>query len=104
MKDFFDIVCLSEMVSFNGNELIKAFSQTFERRGLDIQRALSVFSIEFASDLGLVSMWKGFLARDKLTYSEFEITMQKIRFFLEPVVSGTCRNQQWNEKSGKWES
>lgn len=103
MKDFFDIVSLSEMLSFSGNDLINAFSRTFERHSLDLQRAHSVFTAEFASNPGLASMWKGFLARDKLPYTEFNIVMQKIRIFLEPVISGTCKNQEWNEKSSKWE-
>ncbi len=104
MKDFFDIASLSEMASFSGNELIEAFSQTFKRRGLDLQRAHSVFMAEFVANPGLVNMWKGFLARNKIEYSDFDGTMQKIRNFLEPVVTETCKGQIWNEKNGKWEN
>ncbi|MBN2036015.1 MAG: nucleotidyl transferase AbiEii/AbiGii toxin family protein [Chitinispirillaceae bacterium] len=103
MKDFFDIACLSEIMPFDGNELIEAFAKTFSRRGTGTGRAESVFSSEFASNIGLASLWKGFLARNRLTYSDdFAIVMKIIRHFLEPVVNETCRNRSWDNKSTSW--
>jgi predicted nucleotidyltransferase component of viral defense system len=103
MKDFFDIVSLSDVMSFDGNELYEAYTQTFDRRSADKSGSESVFSDEFASNPGLAGLWKGFLARERITSpDDFTVIMKKIRNFLESVVTGTCRNRTWDHKSGKW--
>ena len=103
MKDFFDIACISEMMPFDGNELLEAYAKAFARRGTGSGRAESVFSAEFASNTGLVSMWKGFLARNRLMYTDdFSIVMKTIRNFLEPVVDETCKNRIWDNTSTSW--
>jgi predicted nucleotidyltransferase component of viral defense system len=103
MKDFFDIASLSEVMPFDGNELLEAFTKTFKRRGAGTRRAESVFSAEFASNPGLVSLWKGFLVRNRLAYSDdFTIVMKNIRNFLEPVVAETCKNRTWDNKRNTW--
>jgi hypothetical protein len=103
MKDFFDIASLSEMMPFDGNDLLDTFAKTFERRGTGSGRAESVFSAEFASNPGLISMWKGFLARNRLTYTDdFSIVMKTIRNFLEPVVDENCKNKIWDNESNSW--
>ena len=103
MKDFFDITYLSEVMPFDGDDLLEAFSKTFNRRGAGAGQAESVFSAEFASNPGLASMWKGFLARNRIIYpDDFTIIMKKIRYFLEPVVTKTCKNRMWDNKSNAW--
>jgi hypothetical protein len=103
MKDFFDIAYLSEVMPFDGNELNEAFTGTFARRGAVAGQAESVFSAEFATNPGLAGLWKGFLARNRIIYpDDFTIIMQKIRNFLKPVVSQTCKNRTWDHKSGTW--
>ncbi|MBN2035804.1 MAG: nucleotidyl transferase AbiEii/AbiGii toxin family protein [Chitinispirillaceae bacterium] len=103
MKDFFDIAYLSEVMPFDGNELHEAFSRTFAQRRAGVGQAESVFSAEFASNPGLASMWKGFLARNRIMYpDDFTIIMRKIRNFLEPVVTETCKNKMWDNMSNVW--
>ena len=89
MKDFFDIVVLSQMFGFDGDVLIRAIRATFERRGTavpaDLPRALTS---EFANDEMKRREWSAFLrkADARVELGDLAAVVASIvRFLREPL-------------------
>lgn len=61
MKDFYDIMRLSQEFDFDGAELATSIAKTFERRGTEIPRGeLVAFSEAFVNDEAKRGQWKAF--------------------------------------------
>lgn len=103
MKDFFDIAYLAELLPFEGKELQEAFEKTLDRRNAEIHDCESVFRPEFAQNISLAALWKGFLSRNGLENSgDFPTVMVKIKQFLKPIIARTCEDKTWDNKKYAW--
>ena len=65
MKDFYDLLAISRLFSFDGKILAAAIRATFEARETAIPRACPPpLTHEFSEDLQKIQQWRSFLARD----------------------------------------
>lgn len=99
MKDFFDIVSLSEMFPFEGERLLKAIQTTFTRRENVAPTMMPlVFSEEFAHNPVKQMQWKAFAARSRLkSYDmDFFIVVEKVKVFLAPLVNAMIVRKEFS--------
>jgi hypothetical protein len=88
MKDFFDLVVISRMMTFEGSVLVRAIKATFEKRGdRAFGEAPFVFTDDFARNLEKQNQWSAFVRRGKFEITtNFEKIVAEIkRFALEPL-------------------
>ncbi|MFH1728759.1 MAG: nucleotidyl transferase AbiEii/AbiGii toxin family protein [Pseudomonadota bacterium] len=107
LKDFYDILYLSQNVSFNSIKLKEAMSATFKKRKLNIEDAMSLFEDVFTSDGNKQIQWKAFLRKSKLESDDsFLNVMKKIKQFLLPIVESliikSLFNKTWEVKNQDW--
>ncbi|RKZ16995.1 nucleotidyl transferase AbiEii/AbiGii toxin family protein [bacterium] len=61
MKDFYDLVILSQMFAFGGELVVEAIRATFERRGTPIPAHVPfALTTEFSEDLSKIAQWSAF--------------------------------------------
>jgi predicted nucleotidyltransferase component of viral defense system len=64
MKDFFDVMVLAQMYTFDGQLLVRAFRATFEHRGTPLPSALPVaWTDAFTTDALKQTQWGAFLRK-----------------------------------------
>ena len=107
MKDFFDIMLLSETGNFEGSQLAGAIQRTFTRRGTAIEAAPLCFSKQFASDPAKAVQWNAFVRRSLLADvpSDFSEVVERVRAFLQPVVIALTDRKSFDlhwEAGGPW--
>ena len=108
MKDFYDIIYLSQHNSFKAEILHEAISQTFETRNTPIADRKIVWGTTFKKDESKKKQWNAFHTTNKLdrigTWSE---GIALIEQFLEPLISASTNKAvslfTWNKSTRKWE-
>lgn len=108
MKDFYDIYTLLTTENFDGRVLMEAVSETFQRRGTQVNREHPVFLEAFAKDESRVRQWNAFLRRIGITDTlNFQEVMKKIEEFLLPIYQAVIDEeeffQQWDCHVQKWQ-
>jgi predicted nucleotidyltransferase component of viral defense system len=63
MKDYFDLMLLSQLYEFDGTVLYRAVSATFKRRSTEVEPLPIGLSDDFALVPGKAAQWKAFLRR-----------------------------------------
>ena len=89
VKDFYDILAMSRLLSFDGTTLTAAIRATFERRATVIPRELPPpFTHAFSEDPQKIRQWRSFLARDPLLIDEPDLhtVIREISDFIMPAV------------------
>lgn len=89
MKDFYDLMVVSRMFSFEGEQLRQALVATFSRRGTALPSVPPVaLTAAFASDNAKVKQWKAFCKRSGLNDMDGELdsVVQGLSAFLLPVL------------------
>lgn len=91
MKDFYDVVIMSRMFPFDGDELVRAIRATFERRGTALPEGLPVaLTEEFAADATKRAQWAGFVRKAGAS-TELrdlgEVVRETRAFLAEPLVA-----------------
>lgn len=89
MRDFFDVDALAARMQFDGEPLVRALRETFERRRTPIPESLPLaLTAEFAEVYGKREQWAAFLRKNGLTssLSELDVVISRIATFLEPVL------------------
>jgi predicted nucleotidyltransferase component of viral defense system len=103
MKDFYDLVFIAKMNSFNKTILHDAISQTFENRGTNLEDMHTIFSESFKSDFQKQTQWQAFLQLNKLKENiDFAEVVSKIQSFIQPVFDSKTKNS-WNPNKWEWE-
>jgi predicted nucleotidyltransferase component of viral defense system len=89
MKDYFDLMLLSQLYKFDGPVLLRAILATFKRRSTEIDVSPVGLTDSFASEPGKSAQWKAFLRRSRLEDYPAELTdvVRTVRIFAEPVLS-----------------
>lgn len=108
MKDFYDIVILSDRFLFEGEDLSRAIRETFKARKAALPSGLPVaFTEDFALDKDKNTQWKAFLNRtgkDSLSMP-FPQVVTRMKTFLFPVLqalSYDCDFRMAWEPGGPW--
>jgi len=103
MKDYYDILIMSQRFAFDGQTLANAIRATFERRDTPIpDGSPEGLGDEFANDAMKQAQWKAFIKRSQLTDApdELPVVVHLIRLFLEqPLIaasSGDLFAYDWN--------
>ena len=89
MKDFYDILAMSRLFSFDGMTLAAAIRATFERRGTAIPRERPPpLTPEFSEDPRKLQQWRSFLARDPLLIDEPDLhtVIREVGEFIMPAA------------------
>ncbi|HPG41139.1 MAG TPA: nucleotidyl transferase AbiEii/AbiGii toxin family protein [bacterium] len=108
MKDYNDIYCLQNKLTFAGKELSQALLGTFKNRNTDFKETTRIFSDEFIANNVKQIQWKSFLNKSKITApQEFKSIAEHIKLFLEPVFNALIHdeefNQNWDSKKQSWQ-
>jgi predicted nucleotidyltransferase component of viral defense system len=89
MKDFFDVMMLSENYDFSGEVLAQAIKQTFAQRETAVEATPACFSNEFAQDSTKQKQWDAFVHRSAFTDAAqaFAEVAEKVKLFLGPPTA-----------------
>ncbi len=108
MKDFFDVVVLSETFDFDGVVLARAIGATFDRRGTPLPEALPVaLTPAFSLDAAKQSQWTAFLRKSGATGERRDLAtiVAAATTFLEKPLQGARSASPWTaswQKPGPW--
>lgn len=106
MKDFYDIVYISENYELNKNDLVKSIEKTFKERSTSLESRNAIYSEEYKNDTGRQKQWKGFLKRIKSgepdIYGGFDLVIDKIKLFIESAFALRGRNYIWDKAVSNW--
>lgn len=100
VKDYFDVMRLSDHFTFDGDEVAEAISNTFKQHGDEIPEELEALSKAFSSTPLNTKQWKDFTAlaghyRDL----SFPDAVEKVSEFLDPIVIAA----RGGPSAGLWE-
>jgi predicted nucleotidyltransferase component of viral defense system len=107
MKDFYDVLMLSETRECDGPILHRALITTFARRDTQIPAGAMplVLTPAFAADAAKRNLWAQFLERNKLRDAppDLHLVIERLAAFLAPLLSENARCRMWRPDGG-WES
>jgi len=102
MKDFFDIIFIANINSFNKTILLDAITRTFENRETYLEDSGVIFSENFKYDIQKQKQWQSFLQLNKLNENiNFSEAVSQIQSFIQPVFDSKTKNN-WNPEKWKW--
>ena len=111
LKDFWDVVALSQEFEFDGETLRTAIDETFHRRGTPItQEVPEALRPAFYKDEMREQFWRAFQQRAGARIdapTRFEDVGERVRNFLGPVRDSLVRNEPFTQvwfKGGPWRS
>ncbi|HMN49828.1 MAG TPA: nucleotidyl transferase AbiEii/AbiGii toxin family protein [Ignavibacteriaceae bacterium] len=103
MKDFYDLIFIARINSFNRDVLLEAIQKTFENRGTNIEDMNIIFDKFFKNDIQKQTQWKSFLQLNKLNENiNFSEIVSKIQSFIQPVFNSKTKDN-WNPEKWEWE-
>ncbi len=107
LKDFYDIVFLSDEFDFEGPVLQSAIQKTFARRETSLQSATELLQSNLAEQANLQNLWRAFLMRSHLsTNNDFNELFQSIRMFIGSIIdaaqAGNSLTLNWDRTTKKW--
>ena len=100
MKDFYDLWVMARQFEFEGNILVSAIRNTFDRRKTGLPSAAPVaIPNEFSADSGKQKQWASFLAKSGLESLPLPEAAQQIEAFLSPPGLAAA---QWQSFHARW--
>lgn len=103
MKDFYDLIFIAKINSFNKGMLHDAISSTFKNRETNLEDSDIVFSENFRKDIQKQKQWQSFLQVNKLDEKiSFPEALIKIQSFIQPIFDSRTKNN-WNPEKWEWE-
>jgi len=106
MKDFFDIYYLSSMFDFDGRKLQEALWQTIQHRGTPYEANSFDRIAAFGVNTFLSAQWTRFQPSIQVQLPEFEVILQRIKEFLQPVFEASIQEREffweWSAEEKKW--
>jgi predicted nucleotidyltransferase component of viral defense system len=109
MKDYFDLMLLSELYEFDGAVLHRAVRATFKRRSTEVEPMPIGLTDDFALVPGKAAQWKAFLRRSRFgtDYANLDDIIRIVRGFAGPVLTAAATEDEfqslWNP-GGPWVS
>ncbi|MFN0156496.1 MAG: nucleotidyl transferase AbiEii/AbiGii toxin family protein [Bacteroidota bacterium] len=109
MKDFFDIVFLSNEFDFDGEALQLAIRNTFARRQTSLKSAEELLDSDFGNRTHFQRHWDAFKRRTRLTTrGVFSEIFKVIQVFIAPIIEaemeGKSLSLNWDRTTNKWRS
>jgi hypothetical protein len=108
MEDFYDVWLLSKLLTFNGETLCKAVTNTFERRSTLIPRSRPIaFTEDFRKDAQKQTQWRAFIRKAKpdTVADNLDDVINDVEAFLMPVMDavrlGRLLKLAWKQ-GGRW--
>lgn len=98
MKDFYDVWYLSEHFSHDYSLLVRAMSNTFDRRGVSIPSEIPEAFIErFWDNPEKILQWRSFLRKNRMERAPRELSevILRIALFLQPILDGDRAYDVW---------
>ena len=98
MKDFYDLLALARLFSFDGRTVAAAIQATFDRRGTPIpSMSPTGLGAAFSSDPQKVAQWNAFTAREPLLIQaeSLSATVEEIASFIMPPVRAVHANDDF---------
>jgi predicted nucleotidyltransferase component of viral defense system len=107
MKDFYDIVFLSNEFNFEGPLLQSAIQKTFARRETSLYSATRLLQSNLGEQASLQSLWRAFFKRSRLlTNEDFNVIFQSVRAFVGPIIdamtAGKPMSLKWHRSTKEW--
>jgi len=107
MKDFYDLVALSNLFDFDGQLLVEAISATFARRGTPLPRETpTAFTPEFIADATKNMQWTAFVKKAGIAgATDLKSTIELVELFVEQPLQAAAGNQPFAERwspPGPW--
>lgn len=108
MRDFYDVFVLSERRNFEGERLVAAVRNTFERRRTPIPEALPLaLSPEFAEIEGKQRQWEAFLGKGRIepVSGGLDSVVRGLAEFLGPALEGAQSDGRYDASwppGGPW--
>lgn len=103
MKDFYDILFLSENEDFDSKTLASAITQTFTHRATPLEQMNFIFSEEFRNNQNFYEMWRAFLSRSKIEKMvEFPEVIEMLNTFLSPIAANDMISSHWSSQQKRW--
>lgn len=100
MKDFYDLWAMSRQFGFEGDILVRAIRNTFDRRKAALPAAAPVaIPDKFCADSGKQKQWASFLAKSGLEAPSLPEAAQQIEAFLSPPALAAA---QWHSFHARW--
>ena len=102
MKDFYDLLAMSRLFTFEGAVLAAAIRATFERRTTPVPRERPpLFTGAFSDDPQKAQQWRSFLAREPLLIDEPDLptVIREIGDFIMPAAHGAIDG---GHMPGRW--
>ena len=102
MKDFYDILAMSRLFSFDGMTLAVAIGATFQTRETTIPHERPpALTHEFSEDPQKIRQWRSFLARDPLLIDEPDLrtVIREIGDFIMPAALAALDDRRM---PGRW--
>ncbi len=107
MKDFYDVLAMSRLFSFDGMTLAAAIRATFETRGTTIPHERPPpLTHAFSDDPQKLRQWRSFLTRDPLLIDEPDLrtVIREVGDFIMPAALAALDDRhiagQWTSDSG----
>ncbi len=101
MKDYFDIYYLASHYDFEGNILKEAIIQTFTNRGTDCTiRSLNRIA-SMNKESNMINRWKAFTKKSLAVSLDFELVIQLIITFIEPLIHSIEEEKSMQKKWSK---
>ena len=97
MKDFYDIYYLARTFDFDGARLQKAIFETLQNRGTPYDRDSFQRIAALAYDEAMQKRWRYFIRNVENGTIEFNVVIEEIRAFIEPIFYTTISNSNWNK-------
>lgn len=101
MKDFFDLLWISQHCELEFTELSRAVANTFQRRETALPTNTPIALTEdFSGDESKNTQWRAFLRKSKLPPSELSETVEALHAFLSPLLVDTIKHHKWSPFNG----
>ena len=97
MKDFYDLLAMSRLFTFEGITLATAIHATFKRRATSIPREHPPsLTSAFSDDSRKVQQWRSFLARDPLLIEEPDLptVIREVGDFIMPAAHAAAGDRR----------
>jgi hypothetical protein len=107
VKDFYDILILSNRFDFEGEPLSEAIRRTFKQRLTELPTKPFAFLEDYYDDPIREEYWKGFLDKNKLigVPDRFRATIDHVAIFILPVIESLTENRPFTKTwkaPGSW--
>lgn len=107
MKDFYDIVFLSEHFDFEEAALADALKSTFDERQTSISDANTLLETGVGNPGDFEKLWDTFRKRTAVARDlSFEAAFRRIKYFLGPLVSSIAKDHpgksKWSSAQAAW--